>query len=61
MRIIRTITYYSGDSITNEIPTHLIEQGDQVRVGFEKGILLNARFELASGAVIEYRLPEEAK
>lgn len=58
MRVNRRIQYPDGGFLSDTFPTHYFEPGDQVRVGFEKGTLDKARFELANGHVIEYERRE---
>ena len=60
MKIYQTITYPNGDSSTTHTHTHWLAYEDQVRAGFEKGTLAYAKFELVSGATIEYRPLEES-
>ena len=58
MRITRTIKYpgapFDDQIADHEYPIYYLPEDDHVRVGFEKGILLKATFELANGRTIIY-------
>lgn len=63
MRITQRIKYaglVQPEFVNRQYPIHYLEPGDQVRVGFEKGTLDRATFELSNGNVIIYERNQEA-
>lgn len=63
MKIKRTVKYPGGkeDSVDPQYSTHCLETNNQLRVGFEKGTVRKAVFELKNGCSIIYEPNEKDK